>query len=625
MFRVPIDLPLSCPHRISGGGKGCVFCSEDGARARHLRANLDIPAQVRAGIEYIHRRYGNKHDNQVKFSNLAEKASKNVPEPPTQPLDFGLIAYFQSFTNTNAPVRLLREYYEQVLTSADFPMVIIATRPDCLPSPVLDYLSELSQEYDLLIELGVQSSNDATLARINRGHNFEAVRSATAKLAERGIKCAAHVILGLPGETTREFRKTAVDISKLPFSAIKIHNMLVLRKTPLAATFAEQLNRGVALLPLIPPASPTSPELTANLPLIMNEYEYADALLDFVSLIPDEWPLMRLTADAPPKEVIAPKWWMSKGQFLEYFKKRMRDSRGFERNYAETGASMPEVITADGSKTLYHPQYRQHFHSLSGARTEASRKFIEPCDIRGKLASGRDLRVLDVGFGLGENAFALIESANLANSGKLEVISLEMDDRPLKASLAMNHISEKSATVPIPEGGLNRSAILQSLIENNRFTEGQTNLTLLFGDARETINTLDCEFDTIFLDPFSHEVNPELWTYDFIKTISAKLAENGVIVTYSAAFPVRGAMTRCGLLVGETPAVGRRKGGTIASFEQSAIIAPLNNKTIRIIKETTTGTPYRDPFSHWKTDKIRNYRATLIKRLATKGIPKWLK
>ncbi|MCK5844462.1 MAG: TIGR01212 family radical SAM protein [Victivallales bacterium] len=640
MFRVPVDLPLSCPHRVKDGGRGCVFCPEDGARARHLRSGLDIAGQVRAGVDYVHRRYGT---------------------------NCGLIAYFQSFTNTNAPVETLRRYYDRTLNTAEFAMIIIATRPDCLPEPVLDYLAELAEKYELLVELGVQTSNDATLARINRGHNFQSVRNATAKLAEYGIASAAHVILGLPGESIRDFRETASAISALPFSAIKIHNLLVLRKTPLAATFAKHhsgpsadpdafVSRGED--PGFELPHPSSPDI----PLIMNEYEYAEALLDFVSRIPDEWPLMRLTTDAPPETVIAPKWWMTKGQFFEYFKKRMSKFSGpLPSNNSSSG--MPEVITGDGSPTLYHPEYRQHFHSLAGAHSEAFKKFVEPSGIRGKLKSNETVRVLDIGFGLGENAFALIETAKLADSGGIEIISLEMDERAPKAALRLlTAATPTNRPKPFQEANVPRAEVLAELLSNGRCVGNHFDLSVLLGDARQTLDavpevipqspcgvgaeTLDEErgdcpvltqnwkkregnyvpkgIDVVFLDPFSHEVNPELWTYDFIRRISAKLAPDGVIVTYSAAFPIRGAMIRCGLSVGETPAVGRKNGGTIASFDESAVTAPLNAKNIRIIKETTTGTSYRDPHLDWDRRKIRNYRARLVKTLASKGVPKWI-
>jgi tRNA U34 5-methylaminomethyl-2-thiouridine-forming methyltransferase MnmC len=201
-----------------------------------------------------------------------------------------------------------------------------------------------------------------------------------------------------------------------------------------------------------------------------------------------------------------------------------------------------------------------------------------------------------------------------------------MDDRPIKASLALNqNLGEEAISSTFTKEQSDRVEILTALQEHGRFSNENTELKLMLGDARGTINEVKDEFDAIFLDPFTHEVNPELWSFDFIRKISAKLAENGVMVTYSAAFPIRGAMTRCGLFVGETPAVGRRKGGTIASFEEAAIIAPLNTKTMRIIRETTTGAAYRDPLANWSSDKIRETRAALIKRLSSKGILKWLK
>ena len=583
LYRVPVDLPLSCPHRISGGGKGCTFCPEDGARARHLRNNLDLKEQVSRGIDYVTRRYGK---------------------------DCGFIAYFQSFTNTNAPVAELKKYYSEVLESADFEMVIISTRPDCLPDDVLDYLEELNNKYDLWIELGVQSANDKTLELINRQHDFKCVQDAVAKLAKRGIKCTAHVILGLPGEGMCEFRKTAQEIAKLPFSAIKIHNLLVLRNTPLAKEYAEN---GV-------PSLNSSPITDNRLPITgmihpLNEYEYAEALLDFLKYIPDEWPLMRITADADPGDIIAPKWWMKKGQFIEYIRERLEDP-------AKSQEKMPMVKTEDGSFTLYQPEYRQHFHSLAGAESEAQKKFIEPCEIRKYLEDGRNIRILDVGFGLGYNAIAVANLANQIGKGKVEIVSLEKDIKAVEASLA---VAKSSLRSPNANSEGEARLILQSLLAEQAWESEFASIKLVLGDGRETLNQVEGPVDAVFLDPFSHEVNPELWSYDFLKLISAKLADDGVVATYSNAFPVRGAMLRCGLFVGETPAFGRKKGGTIASFRKEKINTPLREKELNILLKSTAGIPYRDPNLKNKRDGIIRKRKELMKRLQQKGVPKWFK
>ena len=570
LYRVPVDLPFSCPHRVSGGGKGCTFCPDDGARARHLRNNLDIPTQVSDGIKYLHRRYGK---------------------------DCGLIAYFQSFTNTNASVEELRRYYSEVLTCADFAMVIISTRPDSLPDDVLDYLSELNREYELWVELGVQTANDRTLEVINRQHDFQAVQSAVAKLAERGIKSAAHVILGLPGEGPCEFRKTAEALAELPFSAIKIHNLLVLKRTPLAKVYAEQQQKNRVESEMEhPPIVP------------MNEYEYADALLDFLKYIPDEWPLMRITADAPSEDIIAPKWWMKKGQFIEYVRKCMA-------NPEKSAEVMPVVTTNDGSVTLYQPEYKQHFHSLAGAESESDKKFIEPCEIRRLLESGNNIHILDIGFGLGYNVSAAAKLANRVQKGKVFITSLEMDIRTVEAAAAIAESSHSKE----------QRNMLGSLAENRKWSSKYADVTLLLGDARKSIMDVHAAVDVVFLDPFSHEVNTELWTYDFIRAVAAKLTKDGVIATYSNAFPVRGAMIRCGLFVGTTPAFGRKKGGTIASFSSEKIADALSEKEMNIILKSTAGVPFRDPTLQDSREKICELRRKTVKRLHKYKIPKWFK
>ena len=133
------------------------------------------------------------------------------------------------------------------------------------------------------------------------------------------------------------------------------------------------------------------------------------------------------------------------------------------------------------------------------------------------------------------------------------------------------------------------------------------------------------KFDIIFLDGFSTTKNPELWTYDFIKSLSKVISNIGVIVTYSAAFSVRGAFVRNNLSVGLTEPFGRKNGGTIASKNIDLIKKPLTEKDMNIIAKSTAGTPYRDPSLNWTKKKIISYRSDLIKKLKNMGIPKWYK
>lgn len=558
LYRIPIDLPLGCPNRENNFGDGCIYCVEDGNRARHLKYKLDLAGQVKSGIEFASRRYGAK-----------------AP----------YIAYFQSFSNTYGTVDELRRFYNEVLIQADFKMVIIGTRPDCLGDDIIELLREIAVKYELWVEMGVQTSNDETLKLIRRGHDFAAVKTATHKLAEAGIFCAAHVILGLPGETIEDYRQTARDIAALPFKAVKLHNLLILKNTPLAKMFADK-----SFVPAIKP---------------LNEYEYAQAAAEFLRLIPDDYFIMRLNTDAPEKELIAPEWWMGKGQFLDFFKKYYASG--------SQGAVFQGIKTEDGSPSLYHPKYRQHFHTLAGARSEAEKKFVEAVNLHQILKTQKSVKLLDIGFGLGYNAVAAAIAAESVKAGELKITSLENDIQVLKVSL---DLFEKNSM---------HRAVIESLLDTGHWQGDYAEIVLLLGDARRSVIELKDKFDCIFMDGFSPDKNPELWSYDFIRELTKCLAPAGLIVTYSSAYPIRGAMLRCGLHVGQTGAFGRKRGGTIAAFEKHADFEDLPQKELNLILKSSAGTAYRDPGLRHKAKDILQHKSRLISILRKLGVPKWYK
>ena len=555
LYRIPIDLALGCPNRENRFGPGCAYCSENGSRARHLARNLDLAGQVTAGREYLRRRYHS--------------------EGP-------YIAYFQAFTSTYAPVEVLRRLYGAVLRQADFPIVIISTRPDALEEPVCNFIAELAQEREVWVELGVQTANDATLQLIRRGHDFAAVEAAVARLAAHKIPCAAHVIIGLPNEGPEVFFQTAARLASLPFRAVKLHQLMVLKHTKLAEWY-------------------NHPESGIQIQCL-NEYEYAGYATEFLRRLPEGWLIMRLTGDADEESLIAPKWWMTKGQFLEFFRKSFADN---------SSSVFPRIETGDGSYTLYHPVYRQHFHSLAGAESAAVYKFLNPSGIVEKLKGNRTLRLLDIGFGLGINAFAAMECAESLQRGRLEVHSLELDHRVL------------SVASELASGNDCREKWFDEL-KKSRFCAGKySTLTLYFGDARSLAVQIDRKFDYIFMDGFSPDVNPELWSYDFVRVLASKLAPEGVIISYCAAQPFRGALLRAGLHIGETPPYGRKKGGTIASF--TPFFAELDARSVGIILHSTAGTPYRDRTLSGSAESILRNREKLVHRLRRMGVPKWYK
>ncbi len=569
LHRIPIMLPFSCPNRVQNHGVGCIFCADDGAKARHLRHNLNLKEQVDSGIKYAQRRY-------------------NAVAP--------YIAYFQAYTNTYSDIATIRKYYEEVLASADFAVVVVSTRPDCLEDEeVIKYLCELNERYDLIIELGVQSSNDQTLDFIKRGHHFNSVVEAVNKLHQYKIKCAAHVILGLPNEDINDFLQTANDIAILPFFAVKIHNLLVLKKTPLAKIFHEN-----------------SAEFK-----ITNEYEYADALRKFIKILPDDWTLFRITADAPGDQVIMPKWWMAKGQFLDFF-----------REFYHQDNSLPSsaVKTTDGSFTLYHPKYKQHFHSLAGAETESIKKFVLSSNLAQRLKyfaenNFEPLRLLDIGFGLGYNAFAALDCA-LELDLPIEIISCEFDTKTLVEAVKI-----------FPK---EKADIIKQLLAENFWTNGKQSIKIYFDDARKTLQKLSVNniFNVIFMDGFSPDKNPELWSYDFVKLLKKCLdRENGIICSYSSAFPVGGAFLRNNLKLRSGISYGRNKGGFVAvmnhAFEKNIIdnqyLQNVAEKDLAIILQSTAGVVYHDLKLKMTTKQIINHRNKIVKKLRDKGIPRWFK
>ena len=161
------------------------------------------------------------------------------------------------------------------------------------------FLIELNRHIEVWVELGVQTVHDRTLDRINRGHDWASSERAIRKLHDLGIKVAVHVILGLPGESEKDFHKTADTLAALPIDAVKIHNLHIEKGTTLALEHA------------------LSPVRT------FMEHDFAEHLMDFIRRMPSDIPIMRLTTDTLDEELIAPKWHMAKGQFKDYVIQQM--------------------------------------------------------------------------------------------------------------------------------------------------------------------------------------------------------------------------------------------------------------------------------------------------------------
>lgn len=555
LHRVPLDGGFNCPHRTVNKLGGCSFCSENGARAVQLGDLIGIEEQVRAGVAFARKRY---------------KAR-------------AFMAYLQAFTSTLSSPAYLRELVQKICSLQNFRALSIGTRPDCLPERVIDLLRELQKDLDIWVELGVQTSNDETLQRINRGHNWQTSREAISRLHDAGISTAVHLIIGLPGETLKDYRSTLLALSRLPVAAIKLHNLHIINGTALSRSYAEQPFH------------------------LYSEHEYAEILLELLQYIPDNRPIIRLTTDTPEELLRAPLWTMNKAQFRTYLLNQMQ-KRGIRQGMALQKAKMPRsssseqdtilepVQTEDGSLTYWNMEYKEHYHTPAGARTEAERKYCLPGDVAKRCTQG-PVRILDICFGLGYNSLISCEHA-LAVGGHLEITALEIDKRVvIDAAERINEVASS----------FDWNSCLQELSTRDLWQHEKCGIQLFWGDARYTLSMVRGPFDLIWLDAFSTQRNSELWTVDFFKRLYPLLKENGALLTYCAAIPVRAALLSAGFEVGETTPFGRERGGTMAARNRALLPRPLPERDLQLM-DSPRGTPYRDPEGLRSNKEILRYR-----------------
>jgi radical SAM protein (TIGR01212 family) len=204
------------------------------------------------------------------------------------------IAYFQSFSNTYAPVERLRALYDEALAFPEVVGLSLGTRPDCLGEEVLELLADYAAGSLLWLELGLQSAHDRTLAALNRGHDVACFTKAVEQAAARGLEVVAHVILGLPGEGPGEMAATAAYLARLPLQGVKIHLLYVVRGSALARLYQEGAYT------------------------CLSEEEYIRLVVDFVELLPPHLVIHRLTGDPHRGELLAPDWCLNKSGVLAH-------------------------------------------------------------------------------------------------------------------------------------------------------------------------------------------------------------------------------------------------------------------------------------------------------------------
>ncbi|MCX7699841.1 MAG: TIGR01212 family radical SAM protein [Gemmataceae bacterium] len=276
VHRIALDGGFTCPNvdgTVTTGG--CVYCDNRSFSPNRRLPRRSIREQMEHGMNLLRARYGTK-----KF-----------------------LAYFQAGTNTHGPVEKLRRLYDEALAHPDIVGLMIGTRPDCLPEPVLDLITEYAHRCWVCLEIGLQSIHDRSLRWMNRGHDAACFVDAVQRSRGRGFDLCVHVILGLPGETPADMMETAEACAAMELDAIKIHNLHVVRDTPLE----EMYHRGEVPLPTLD--------------------EYIRWTCDFMERLPPAMVIHRLSGEAPRDYLVAPQWCREKGAIL----------RGIENEFRRRG------------------------------------------------------------------------------------------------------------------------------------------------------------------------------------------------------------------------------------------------------------------------------------------------
>ena len=201
------------------------------------------------------------------------------------------LAYFQAYTNTYASIERLEEMYEEALAVPDVVGIVIGTRPDCMPTSLLDYLEQLSHRTFVIVEYGVESANNYTLQKINRGHTFECSQNTIKETHKRGILTGAHIIFGLPGEDAEECLRQAPLISALDIDILKIHQLQIIRGTQLAKEYEEQPFH------------------------LFSVNEYIELISKYIQHLRKDLVLDRFVSQSPAEWLIAPKWGLKNHEF----------------------------------------------------------------------------------------------------------------------------------------------------------------------------------------------------------------------------------------------------------------------------------------------------------------------
>ena len=276
--KLSIDAGFSCPNRDGFNGiGGCTYCNNAAFNPSYCIPEKSITTQLEDGVTFHKWRYRRA---------------------------VSYLAYFQAFSNTYAPLEVLKKKYEEALSFPEVIGIVIGTRPDCIDDAKLDYLQELSKKYYVSVEYGIESCYNRTLERINRGHTFEAAAETVEKTALRGINVGAHFIFGLPSESRKDMIDEAAIISQLPLTTVKFHQLQIIKGTVMEQEYKN---------------NPFDFELfTCD--------EYIDFFITFLENLNPDIVVERFTSEVPPRFLSAGSWGRKRAdQIANMIEKRMAE------------------------------------------------------------------------------------------------------------------------------------------------------------------------------------------------------------------------------------------------------------------------------------------------------------
>lgn len=280
--KISINVGYSCPNRDGTKGiGGCTYCNISSIKPAYAKATKSISKQLEEGISFFTNKY---------------KSQK-------------YIAYFQSYTNTYNDKSTLIKAYEEALSFPGIIGLVVATRPDCIDKEVVSILKEFSKSKYVSVELGIESTNEQTLKKINRCHTFQDTINAIELLASAKIKTGGHLILGFPWETKEDVLLHAKNISLLPINYLKLHHLQILKFTQMAKDYIvnEKDFR------------------------FLNVDQYLDLIIEFLMNLNPEIVIQRFISESPSHLLIAPQWNGIKNfEFTQKIDNKMKDLGVFQ-------------------------------------------------------------------------------------------------------------------------------------------------------------------------------------------------------------------------------------------------------------------------------------------------------